>query len=113
MLWQPTFTVETGESAGGTAARLGRRLVEPGYMLVLYALALIGCFLALGRFPALAMGLLAYNTLMAMVFAGTVRYRIPWDFLLALLAAFAIERGWERWRERGHYARSARASASS
>ena len=26
---------------------------------------------------------------MAMVFAGTTRYRAPWDFLLALLAAFA------------------------
>jgi hypothetical protein len=31
---------------------------------------------------------------MAMVFAGTVRYRAPFDFLLALLAAFALERAW-------------------
>ena len=34
--------------------------------------------------------MLAYNTLAAMVFAGTARYRAPWDFLLALLAAFAL-----------------------
>ena len=32
--------------------------------------------------------------------AGTVRYRVPWDFLLALLAAFALERAWELVRER-------------
>ena len=113
MLWQPTFTVATGESAGGTAAELGRRLIEPGYMLVLYALAIVGGFLAPRRFRALVIGFLAYNTLMAMVFAGTVRYRVPWDFLLALLAAFAIERGWVRWRERWRYDRAARASAAS
>ena len=113
MLWRPTFTVEAGESAGGTAARLGRRLIEPAYMLVLYALALVGCFLAPRRFLALAIGLLAYNTLMAMVFAGTVRYRVPWDFLLAILAAFAIERGWVRWHERERYARSSGANAAS
>ena len=40
----------------------------------------------------LAALLLAYNTLVAMVFAGTIRYRVPWDFVLAVLAAFALER---------------------
>ncbi len=49
---------------------------------------------------ALAVLLLAYNTVMAMVFAGTVRYRTPWDFLLALLAAFALQRAWELVLER-------------
>ena len=39
---------------------------------------------------------------MAMVFAGTVRYRAPWDFLLALLAAFALARLWAIARERGY-----------
>jgi hypothetical protein len=29
---------------------------------------------------------------MAMVFAGTVRYRVPWDFLLCIPAAFALTR---------------------
>ena len=41
------------------------------------------------HFVALALLLLAYNTLAAMVFAGAARYRAPWDFLLALLAAFS------------------------
>ena len=37
--------------------------------------------------------LLGYNTLVAMVFAGATRYRVPWDFLLAILAAFALAVG--------------------
>ena len=36
----------------------------------------------------------------AMVFAGTARYRAPWDFLLALLAAFALAEIWQRLRRR-------------
>ena len=35
-----------------------------------------------------------------MVFAGTARYRVPWDFLLALLAAFALAAAWERFGRR-------------
>jgi hypothetical protein len=27
---------------------------------------------------------------MAMVFVGTTRYRVPWDFVVALLAAAAV-----------------------
>jgi hypothetical protein len=46
--------------------------------------------------------LLAYNTVAAMVFAGSVRYRAPWDFLLALLAAFALTWAWEHVRRRRH-----------
>jgi 4-amino-4-deoxy-L-arabinose transferase-like glycosyltransferase len=94
MLWRPTITTETSETAGGGIAGLGRRVLEPLYMIPLYALAVWGLFLAPGRFAALAGLLLAYNTAMAMVFAGTVRYRAPWDFLLALLAAFALARLW-------------------
>jgi hypothetical protein len=30
------------------------------------------------------------------VFAGTTRYRVPWDFVLALLAAAAVERFLQR-----------------
>ena len=43
----------------------------------------------------------------AMVFAGTARYRAPWDFLLALLAAFALAEIWERVRTRRGYAAAA------
>ena len=34
--------------------------------------------------------LLGYQTLVAMLFVGETRYRVPWDFLLALLAAAAL-----------------------
>ena len=46
-----------------------------------------------------------------MVFAGTVRYRAPWDFLLALLAAFALARLWTIARDRG-YVRTRPSAAS-
>ena len=52
------------------------------------------------RFVWLTLTLLGYGTFAAMVFAGTVRYRTPWDFLLAVLAAIAIVELSERWRER-------------
>lgn len=100
MLWSPFLTVEADDPAQQGAADLAQRTVEPAFMLVLYALAVWGAFLAPRRFVALAALLLGYNTLAAMVFAGTVRYRAPWDFLLALLAAFALERAWALLRER-------------
>ena len=34
----------------------------------------------------------AYETLAAMLFAGATRYRVPWDFVLALLAGAAVDR---------------------
>jgi 4-amino-4-deoxy-L-arabinose transferase-like glycosyltransferase len=97
MLWSPTFTVEREERSQGLVG-LGKEVGEPVYMIVLYLLAAAGLFLVRRSFAALAVALLAYNTLAAMVFAGNVRYRVPWDFLLALLAAAALERAWRRWR---------------
>jgi membrane protein implicated in regulation of membrane protease activity len=73
-------------------------------VILLYALAVAGAFLAPRRFVALALLLLSYNALAAMVFAGTARYRVPWDFLLALLASFAVVAAWERFRRRRSYA---------
>ncbi|MFN0154420.1 MAG: glycosyltransferase family 39 protein [Gaiella sp.] len=90
MLWRPTFTTETAETAGGRAATLGRRVVEPVYMSIVFVLAALGALLAPRRFVWLAALLLGYNTLAAMAFAGTVRYRAPWDFLPALLAGYAL-----------------------
>ena len=95
MLWSPTFSVDSDDAGRGRLAELGRDVVEPIYMLVLYVLAIVGAFLVPRRFLALVLLLLGYNTLVAMVFAGTVRYRAPFDFLLALLAAAALVRGWE------------------
>jgi 4-amino-4-deoxy-L-arabinose transferase-like glycosyltransferase len=91
MLWSPSVTVESGDSTGG-AARLARDVFEPLYVLMLYVLALAGLARLPRRYLALTLLLLAYGTLMAMVFAGTVRYRAPWDFLLCVPAAFTLAR---------------------
>ena len=92
MLWSPVLSVEADESGQQGLSWLAQLTVEPLYVVVLYALALWGAFLAPRRFVGLAALLLGLNTVLAMVFAGTVRYRVPWDFVLGLLAAFALER---------------------
>ena len=51
-------------------------------------------------FALLALLLLAYETVAAMVFVGATRYRISWDFLIAVLAAAALDRGYAWWRAR-------------
>jgi 4-amino-4-deoxy-L-arabinose transferase-like glycosyltransferase len=110
MLWDPR-PVESDESGSGLA-KVARKTIEPGYMLVVYALALGGLFLVPRYFAALALLLLAYSTLAATVFAGSVRYRAPWDFVLALLAAFALAWLWERVRAlRGRYAEAGPSAA--
>ena len=111
MLWQPTLTVSADEAGRNGFANTLRNTAEPVFVTALYLLAAVGLFLAPRRFVALVLSLEAYNTVMAMIFAGTLRYRVPWDFLLALLAAFPLERGWVRLRRR--YALRAPRSASS
>jgi len=110
MLWSPV--PQESDATGSGIARHARRTVEPAYVVGLYLLALVGIFVAPGRFAALAAILLAYNTLAAMVFAGNARYRAPWDFLLALLAAFALDWAWGlvRSRRRRHYVGAATSS---
>jgi 4-amino-4-deoxy-L-arabinose transferase-like glycosyltransferase len=100
MLWSPFLSVTADDEAQQGASDVAQRTIEPAFVLLLYAFALWGAFLAPRRFVALAALLLGFNTLMAMVFAGTVRYRAPWDFVLALLAAFALERALELLRKR-------------
>ena len=100
MLWSPFLSVTADDEAQQGASDLAQRTVEPAFVLLLYAFALWGAFLAPRHFVMLAALLLGFNTVMAMVFAGTVRYRAPWDFVLALLAAFALERAWELLRKR-------------
>ena len=68
------------------------------WAIPVYLLALIGLFFVSRRFAALALTFLAYNTLAAWVFAGATRYRVSFDFVLALLAGAAIERLWSRSR---------------
>ncbi len=98
MLWSPV--PRESDASGSGTARLARRTIEPAFVIAVYALALIGFFVAPPHFVGLAVIMLSYNTLAAMVFAGTARYRTPWDFLLAILAAFALAAAWERIRLR-------------
>jgi len=100
MLWSPTFSVDSDDAGRGRLAELGRNVVEPVFMIAMYLLAILGALVVPRRFVALVFLLVGYNTLVAMAFAGTVRYRAPFDFLLAILAAVALVRGWEWMRAR-------------
>jgi 4-amino-4-deoxy-L-arabinose transferase-like glycosyltransferase len=89
-LWQPTV-VETAASPGaGSWLGTLRSTVEPAYAIVMYVLGAIGLFLVPRALAALAVILLGYQTVVAMVFVGLTRYRVPWDFLIELLAAAAF-----------------------
>jgi len=100
LLWQPKVFETSGRPGAGTNLDIGRRIVEPVYMWILYALAFVGLFVARRAFVALALALLAYNTAVALVFVGATRYRVAWDFLLAILAATALARLAEHVRSR-------------
>jgi Dolichyl-phosphate-mannose-protein mannosyltransferase len=89
MVLQPSVTLTENRPGEGTFLDTARVWIEAAYMIVLYVLALIGVWLLPRRVAALAVALLAYDVLTAMVFAGETRYRVPWDFLLALAAAAA------------------------
>jgi len=109
LLWDPRSHETQGRSGKGTWRDTARRVGEPLYMIPVYILALIGLFVAPRAFAVLTVLLLAYNTAAAMLFAGTTRYRVPFDFLLVLLAACAVDRLWSRSR----YTRSTPAAAAS
>jgi Dolichyl-phosphate-mannose-protein mannosyltransferase len=87
MEWDPRTTASATDSGHGAI----RSLAQPLYTSILYAFALLGIFVGARRFVGLAVAVLAYQTLAAMVFVGATRYRVTTDFLLALLAAGAIE----------------------
>jgi hypothetical protein len=90
MLLNPRGTQAPGRPGAGTWLDTARDWALPVYMVVLYAGAVLGIALLPRRFVVLAVGLLGYQLLAAMIFAGATRYRVPWDFLLALLAAGAL-----------------------
>ena len=89
-LWQPSVVETRGRPGAGSWLDTVRRTAEPAYMIVLYVLAAAGLFLAPRFFGALAVLVLGYQTLVAVLFVGETRYRVPWDFLVALLAAAAL-----------------------
>ena len=87
LFWQPNV-IETGEASGGFA----KQVVEPAYMWGLYAFAAVGLFAVPATFFSLALALFAYQSFWAALFVGATRYRISFDFLLALLAAAGVRR---------------------
>ena len=99
LLWQPNVLETTGRPGAGTWQDAARSIVEPAFMIVLYAFALVGLFVLPRGFVALALLLLGYQTLVAMLFAGATRYRVPWDFLVAILAAAGMAALWDRYVE--------------
>jgi hypothetical protein len=101
LLWQPSVhTTEGGEGRFEGPSGTLRRVAQPLYVLPLYALALVGLWLVPRSYRVLALLFVGYATLAAWVFAGTTRYRVSWDFVLAVLAAAAIERVLSGWRPR-------------
>jgi 4-amino-4-deoxy-L-arabinose transferase-like glycosyltransferase len=99
-LWQPQVVGVTDRPGQGTWLDTMRFYAEPAFMVTLYVLAIAGLFLVPRWFAMLSLLLLGYQTVVAMLFVGETRYRVPWDFLIALLAAAAFVRGGERWRIR-------------
>jgi hypothetical protein len=95
-LWQPSVVETRGRPGAGGWLDTLRRSAEPAYMIVLYALAIVGVFLVPRIVAIVAVSLLAYQTLTAMLFVGETRYRVPWDFLLALCACACVVWLWER-----------------
>jgi 4-amino-4-deoxy-L-arabinose transferase-like glycosyltransferase len=87
MEWDPRTTASATDSGHGVI----RNWAQPLYMSFLFALGLLGVAVAPRRFVGLALALLAYQTLAAMIFVGATRYRVATDFLIALLAAGALE----------------------
>jgi len=87
MLWNPRVGIEGAQSSGVDPLR---RWVEPLYTVPLFLLALAGLFCVPLAFRVLALIFVGYETAATWVFAGTTRYRVPWDFVLALLAAAAL-----------------------
>ena len=96
LLWQPNVPKTEGRPGSGTFLDVARDWAEPLFMIPVFLLALYGLTLVPRHFAALAVSLLAYQTVMAMLFIGQTRYRAPWDFLTMTLAAAAAVQLWAR-----------------
>jgi hypothetical protein len=91
MLWDPRVTRNEENPGAGTWRDTLRDLPAGVAFAILFAAAIAGFRYAPRWFSVLVVSLLAYQTLFAMLFVGATRYRAPWDFLLVLLAASAIQ----------------------
>ena len=100
MLWNPVVSPPpTRSDALGWLENL-RDSVEPIYIGAVFLLALFGFFVVPRRFAVLCVLLLAYQWALAIVFVGATRYRVPWDFVAALLAGAAIVELSQRYERR-------------
>jgi 4-amino-4-deoxy-L-arabinose transferase-like glycosyltransferase len=90
MEWQPSVVETSGRPEKGTFVDSLRTSAEPLWVIPLYVLGLLGLFLVPRAFAVLVLLLLAYQTAVAMIFVGVTRYRVPWDFLLCVLAAATV-----------------------
>lgn len=90
MLWDPRVTQTDRGPGAGTWLESTRTWVGGAFFSALFLLALLGAPRLPRPLLVLTVSLLAYQTLMAMVFVGATRYRAPWDFLLAVPAAAAL-----------------------
>lgn len=100
LLWQPWVFQTEGRPGRGTWLDFGRGVVEPLFIVLVYALAVFGLTQVPRHFAVLAGSLLAYQTAVAMLFVGATRYRVPFDFLLMVPATAAIFAGLTRLRRR-------------
>jgi 4-amino-4-deoxy-L-arabinose transferase-like glycosyltransferase len=100
MEWDPRTTKTVSRSGRGSRLDTARDWAERSYVGLLFAFGIVGLFRVPRRFAALVLTLLAYETVAAMVFVGATRYRVAWDFLIALLAAAAVVWLWDRELER-------------
>jgi 4-amino-4-deoxy-L-arabinose transferase-like glycosyltransferase len=98
MLWDPRSIRTEGRAEAGGFVDDARTWAQPLHAIPLYVLATLGLVVMPRRIAVLFVALLAYNTLAALVFAGATRYRVPWDFVLALAAGAAIVWLLDRWR---------------
>jgi hypothetical protein len=92
MTWDPRVGLEEGRPGQGGRLDTVRKWVEPLYMVPVFLLAALGLRYVVPAVRVLALLFLAYETAAAWLFAGQTRYRVPWDFVLALLAAAALGR---------------------
>ena len=90
MLWQPSVVETSGRPNEGTFIDRLRTSTEPAYVIGLYVLGVAGLFFVSRAFAVLTVLLLAYQTAVAMIFVGVTRYRVPWDFLICVLACAAV-----------------------
>jgi 4-amino-4-deoxy-L-arabinose transferase-like glycosyltransferase len=90
LLWDPRVNDFAGSQGSGGSLDSARKYIEGTYMAIAFLLGVIGLARVPRFFAALALCFLAYETLAAAVFAGQTRYRVPWDFVIMLLAAFPL-----------------------